>query len=178
MARGAGADRRQGDALSGAGDGGGALGQDRAQGCDQPGQRAAANGRRRSRLGAAAADGPKVITRGELLKAPVKATARIKTVLRPPIRTGHADFTNPFELATFMRMAEGLAFDVMMEGKSKDLSLLRLRPDLLRFAPDVAARFGITDADAAALAADEARLEQGVAAEAEADVDEGELAAA
>jgi UV DNA damage endonuclease len=108
----------------------------------------------------------------------VKATARIKTVLRPPIRTGHADFTNPFELATFMRMAEGLAFDVMMEGKSKDLSLLRLRPDLLRFAPDVAARFGITDADAAALAADEARLEQGVAAEAEADVDEGELAAA
>ena len=87
--------------------------------------------------------------------------ARIKTVLRPPIWTGHADFTNPFEFATFMRMAEGLEFDVMMEGKSKDLSLLRLRPDLLRFAPDVAARFGITAADAAALAADEARLERG-----------------
>ena len=81
---------------------------------------------------------------GELLKAPVKPTARVKTVLRPPIWTGHADFTNPFEFATFMRMAEGLVFDVMMEGKSKDLSLLRLRPDLLRFAPDVAARFGIT----------------------------------
>lgn len=29
-------------------------------------------------------------------------------------------------------MADGLIFDVMMEGKSKDLSLLRLRPDLLR----------------------------------------------
>ena len=66
---------------------------------------------------------------GELLKAPVKATARVKTVLRPPIWTGHADFTNPFEFATFMQMAEGLVFDVMMEGKSKDLSLLRLRPD-------------------------------------------------
>jgi UV DNA damage endonuclease len=111
--------------------------------------------------------------KGEVLKAPVKATARVKTVLRPPIWTGHSDFTNPFEFATFMRMAEGLDFDVMMEGKSKDLSLLRLRPDLLRFAPDVAARFGITADDAAQLAADEARLEAGVAAEDEADVDEG-----
>lgn len=114
---------------------------------------------------------------GELLKAPVKATARVKTVLRPPVWTGHADFTNPFEFATFMRTAEGLAFDVMMEGKSKDLSLLRLRPDLLRYAPDVAARFGITDRDARAYAADEARLERGVRAEGEADVDEGEQAA-
>ena len=113
---------------------------------------------------------------GELLKAPVKANARIKTVLRPPIWTGHADFTNPFEFAAFMRVAEGLVFDVMMEGKSKNLSLLRLRPDLLRFAPDVAARFGITDRDAAALAADEARLERGVDAEQEADVDEGQSA--
>lgn len=110
----------------------------------------------------------------ELLKAPVKATARTKTVLRPPIWTSHADFTNPFEFATFMRMAQGLEFDVMMEGKSKDLSLLRLRPDLLRFAPDVAARFGITDADAAQMAADEAALDRGVAAEEEPDVDEGD----
>ena len=111
---------------------------------------------------------------GEVLKAPVKATARIKTVLLPPIWTGHSDFTNPFEFATFMRMAHDLEFDVMMEGKSKDLSLLRLRPDLLRFAPDVAARFGITAADAAQLAEDEAALERGVAAEGEPDVDEGE----
>jgi UV DNA damage endonuclease len=116
--------------------------------------------------------------KGEVTKAPVKASARVKTVLLPPIWTGHADFTNPFEFATFMRMADGLAFDVMMEGKSKDLSLLRLRPDLLRFAPDVAARFGITDEDAGRLAADEARLEQGVAAEDEADVDEGVALAA
>ena len=78
-----------------------------------------------------------------------------------------------FEFATFMRMAEGLVFDVMMEGKSKDVSLLKLRPDLLRFAPDVAARFGIRAEDAEALARDEAALEQGVAAEEEPDVDEG-----
>jgi UV DNA damage endonuclease len=130
------------------------------------------------RARAAAIAGTAKAKKGELLKAPVKATARVKTVLRPPIWTGHADFTNPFEFATFMRMADGLVFDVMMEGKSKDLSLLRLRPDLLRFAPDVAARFGITDADAAALAAGEARLEKGVAAEEEPDVDEGALLAA
>ncbi len=127
---------------------------------------------------AAAIAGTAKAKKGELLKAPVKATARVKTVLRPPVWTGHADFTNPFEFATFMRMAEGLEFDVMMEGKSKDLSLLRLRPDLLRYAPDVAACFGITTADADALAADEARLERGVDAETEADVDEGALVAA
>jgi len=116
----------------------------------------------------------KTVKKGELTKAPVKANARVKTVLRPPIRTGHADFTNPFEFATFMRMAQGLVFDVMMEGKSKDVSLLKLRPDLLRYAPDVAARFGIYPEDAAALAADEAALDDGVDAEEAPDVDEGD----
>ena len=111
--------------------------------------------------------------KGETLKTPVKANARVKTVLRPPIWTGHADFTNPFEFATFMRMAAGLTFDVMMEGKSKDISLLKLRPDLLRFAPDVAARFGISPNDADRLAADEASLDGGVTAETDGDVDEG-----
>jgi UV DNA damage endonuclease len=114
---------------------------------------------------------------GELTKAPVKATARTKTVLLPPIWTGHSDFTNPFEFATFMRMAEGLEFDVMMEGKSKDVSIIKLRPDLLRFAPDVAERFGICASDAEELAADERRLEDGVAADGEVDVDEGNPAA-
>ena len=116
--------------------------------------------------------------KGEVLKAPVKATARVKTVLLPPIWTGHSDFTNPFEFATFMRMADGLEFDVMMEGKSKDISILKLKPDLLRFAPDVAARFGIHPEDAAELEAAEKLLDEGVAAEIEADVDEGGLAEA
>ena len=116
--------------------------------------------------------------KGEVTKAPVKATARIKTVLLPPIWTGHADFTNPFEFATFMRMAEGLEFDVMMEGKSKDISLLKLKPDLLRFAPDVAARFGIHPENAAELEAAERLLDEGVAAETDPDVDEGGLAEA
>ncbi|MBB5711662.1 UV DNA damage repair endonuclease UvsE [Sphingomonas xinjiangensis] len=111
-------------------------------------------------------------------RAAAGTKARIRTVLRPPIWTGHSDFTNPFEFATFMRMAQGLEFDVMMEGKSKDISLLKLRPDLLRFAPDVAARFGIHAEDADALARDEAALESGVNAEEAPDVDEGAQALA
>jgi UV DNA damage endonuclease len=110
----------------------------------------------------------------ELTRAPVKATARTKTVLLPPVWTGHSDFTNPFEFATFMRMAEALEFDVMMEGKSKDVSIIKLRPDLLRYAPDVAARFGIYPDDADHLLADERAIEQGVSAETELDVDEGQ----
>jgi UV DNA damage endonuclease len=91
-------------------------------------------------------------------------TKRKKTVIQPPIWTGHADFTNPFEFARFMRDAEGLEFDVMLEGKAKDISLLKLRPDLLRYAPDVAARFGVMPAGAAELEAEEAALEADAAA--------------
>jgi UV DNA damage endonuclease len=98
-----------------------------------------------------------------------KRTKRKKTVQQPPIWTGHADFTNPFEFARFMRDCEGLEFDVMLEGKAKDVSLLKLRPDLLRYAPDVAARFGVTAADAAGLESEEKALEAGVDA---AEVDE------
>ena len=108
---------------------------------------------------AAAKAGTAKVRKGEITSAPVKATARVKTVLLPPIWTGHADFTNPFEFSRFMRDAEGLEFDVMLEGKAKDISLLKLRPDLLRFAPDVAARFGVFPADAERLEQEEAGLE-------------------
>lgn len=83
-----------------------------------------------------------------LTREVVKATSRVKTVLLPPVWTGHADFVNPFEFATFMRAADGLEFDVMLEAKTKDLALLRLRSDLPRYAPDVAPRFGLDTADA------------------------------
>ena len=104
-----------------------------------------------------------------------KKTKRKKTVQLPPVWTGHADFTNPFEFARFMRDADGLECDVMLEGKAKDISLLKLRPDLLRYAPDVAARFGVTAADAAELEGEEQALEteEGTAAAADdAEVDE------
>ena len=67
-------------------------------------------------------------------------------MLLQPIWTGHADFNHPFEFISFMRSAQGMGeFDVMLEAKAKDLALLRLRQDLLRYAPDVAARFGLGD---------------------------------
>ena len=44
----------------------------------------------------------------------------------------------------------------MLEAKAKDLALIRLRQDLLRYAPDVAERFGLT---AAAAPLDEEELE-------------------
>jgi UV DNA damage endonuclease len=67
--------------------------------------------------------------------------------LAPPVWTGHADFLHPFELAKFLRMSEGLAFDVMIEAKWKELALLRARADIVRFAPEQAARFGLSAAD-------------------------------
>ena len=89
------------------------------------------------------------------LKRKEKGTRKLKTVLVAPVNTGHADFCNPFEFIAFMRIAEGLDFDVMLEAKVKDLALIRLRPDLLRYAPDVAQRFGLEPAKASALKAEE-----------------------
>lgn len=78
-----------------------------------------------------------------------RKTGKQTTVLQPPIWTGHADFNHPFEFISFCRTMSDLHFDVMLEAKAKDLALLRLRQDLLRYAPDVANRFGLTVADAA-----------------------------
>ncbi len=72
-----------------------------------------------------------------------RKTGKPKTVLQPPIWTGHADFNHPFEFISFCRSMADLDFDVMLEAKAKDLALLRLRQDLLRFASDVAERFGL-----------------------------------
>ena len=101
------------------------------------------------------------------LKRRDRTTKRLKNVQLPPVWTGHADFTNPFEFARFMRDMAPFTFDVMLEGKAKDISLLKLRPDLLRYAPDVAARFGIHPDAAEALAAQEESLEADAAPEAE-----------
>ncbi len=52
----------------------------------------------------------------------------------------HADFINPFEFAALIAAARGLPpFDIMLEAKAADLALLRLREDLRRYAPELAA---------------------------------------
>lgn len=76
-----------------------------------------------------------------------RKTGEKQTVLAPPLSTQHADYANAFEFCTFMRTASAFEFDVMLESKAKDLALLRIRRDMLRFAPDVAARFGIREAE-------------------------------
>ena len=85
-----------------------------------------------------------------------RKTGKSVSVNAAPVWTGHADFVNPFEFITFMRVAEGLTFDVMLEAKVKDLALIKLRPDLVRYAPDVAARFGLAAEAQAELEAEEA----------------------
>ena len=85
-----------------------------------------------------------------------RKTGKAVTVNAAPVWKGHADFVNPFEFITFMRVAEGLEFDVMLEAKVKDLALIKLRPDLVRYAPDVAARFGLGADAQAELEAEEA----------------------
>ncbi len=75
------------------------------------------------------------------LKIKNRRTGKKETIIRPPLWTGHADFCQPFEFIGMMRQLAGLEFDVMIEAKTKDLALLRLRSDLPRYAPDVAARF-------------------------------------
>jgi UV DNA damage endonuclease len=87
-----------------------------------------------------------------------KKTGKKKTVYVAPVWTGHADFCNPFEFCTFMRTVPELEFDIMLESKAKDLALIRLRPDLLRYAPDVAARFGIFPEKEELLEAEESAL--------------------
>lgn len=73
-----------------------------------------------------------------------RTTGKAETALLPPVWTGHADFVNPFEFVPFLRLCDGLAFDVMVEAKAKDLAVLRLRRDIPRYAPDQAGRFGLT----------------------------------
>lgn len=70
-----------------------------------------------------------------------RATGKAEQVQAPPVWSGHSDYINPFEFISFMRGASHVPpFDVMLETKLKDVALLRLREDLRRYAPDLAAR--------------------------------------
>lgn len=77
------------------------------------------------------------------IKRKSRKTGLMETVLQPPIWTGHADFNNPFETITFLRSIQHLETDIMLESKAKELSLLRLRNDIAKYAPELASRYGI-----------------------------------
>jgi UV DNA damage endonuclease len=83
-------------------------------------------------------------TEMKLIKRKNPATGKNEEVPEPPQWTNHADYINPFEFINVLRQAPpGVPFDVMVEAKAKDVAVLRLRQDLPRYAPDVAARFGL-----------------------------------
>jgi UV DNA damage endonuclease len=88
------------------------------------------------------------------LKRRNRKTGKIDRVLQPPVWTGHADYNNPFETISFLRSIRHIDADVMLESKAKDLSLIRLRHDLARYAPDLAARYGVTIGQASEEVAD------------------------
>jgi UV DNA damage endonuclease len=78
-----------------------------------------------------------------------RKTGKLELVLQPPIWTGHADYNNPFETITWLRSIAHLDTDIMLESKAKDLSLIRLRNDLARYAPELLMRYGINETQAA-----------------------------
>ncbi|MHB9033956.1 MAG: UV DNA damage repair endonuclease UvsE [Anaerolineae bacterium] len=57
--------------------------------------------------------------------------------IKVPSWTEHSDYVQPFEFITFLRESAEWQYDVMLECKARDLALLKLRQDLIRFAPDV-----------------------------------------
>lgn len=82
------------------------------------------------------------------IKRKNRKTGRVEQVLQPPIWTGHADYNNPFETITFLRSIQHVEVDIMLESKAKDLSLIRLRNDMAKYAPELAARYGVDAAQA------------------------------
>ena len=79
------------------------------------------------------------------LKRRNRKTKKLETVAMPPLWTGHADYIDPFSFVDYIRKFPADAeVDFMLEAKVKDLALRRLRNDLVRYAPDLAGRFGMT----------------------------------
>lgn len=69
-----------------------------------------------------------------------EASGQQRWVLSPPRPGHHADFLNVWEFADLVQAAAGVRdFDVMLEAKASDVALLRLRHDLQRYVPDIAA---------------------------------------
>jgi UV DNA damage endonuclease len=64
---------------------------------------------------------------------------------RAPDWKSHAEFVDPFAFIAFYRQIADVAPDVMLEAKAKDVAVLQLRRDLMRYAPDLAQVFGLQE---------------------------------
>lgn len=61
----------------------------------------------------------------------------------PPNWAAHAEFADPFSFIDFYRPLVGMAPDVVLEVKAKDIAVKQLRDDLINYAPDLAEVFGL-----------------------------------
>lgn len=64
---------------------------------------------------------------------------------RAPNWSSHAEFANPFAFVDFYRAVVDEAPDVVLEAKAKDVAVMQLLDDLQRYAPDLAALFGLEE---------------------------------
>lgn len=62
---------------------------------------------------------------------------------RAPTWASHAEFADHFACVAFYRRIVDQAPDVISEAKAKDVAVRQLRHDLVRYAPDLAAVFGL-----------------------------------
>ncbi len=62
---------------------------------------------------------------------------------RAPNWSSHAEFADPFGFISFYRNIADMAPDVILEAKAKDVAVKQLRDDLVRYAPELAALFGL-----------------------------------
>jgi UV DNA damage endonuclease len=62
---------------------------------------------------------------------------------RSPNWSSHAEFADPFAFISFYEGIADHAPDVILEAKAKDVAVMQLRRDLARYAPDLAAVFGV-----------------------------------
>lgn len=65
--------------------------------------------------------------------------------LQMPMPNQHSDFIDPFDFIELLRSARTAnlrPFDIMLEAKAKELALLRLREQIVKFAPDLTGYIG------------------------------------
>ena len=62
------------------------------------------------------------------------------TTLHPPVPNQHSDFIHPYDAIALIEALGARDVDIMVEARAHDLATARVYQDLLRFAPELAAR--------------------------------------
>lgn len=70
-------------------------------------------------------------------------TGKTYTTVHPPLPSQHSDFIHPFDAVALLEALGDHRADIMVEARGRDLAVARLCEDLLRFAPNLAARLNL-----------------------------------